>query len=193
MTAAPDPGRPQPWPSDVYAALLRRRIVVVSGPLTDEVATRAAAELMLLDADAVDPVQLLLSSAGGDLDAALMLAGTVDLVRGPVTAVAQGRLAGAALAPFAAAARRLAGRHSVLELTEPRSELAGRATEIATGAARQLAQLGHLHERVAAASGRPVDLVAADFSTGTLLTADGAVAYGLVDALVPGGPLPGVG
>jgi ATP-dependent Clp protease protease subunit len=168
----------------LHAALLGQRIVLVGGPLTTETVTRAAAELMLLDADAVEPVRLVLSSPGGDLDAALALAGTVSLVRGLVEATAHGRVGGAALAPYAAAGRRLAMRHCVLELTEPRTELSGRASEVAAAVASRLDQLTQLHELVAAATGRAVEEVAADLRAGRVLPAEEAVGYGLVDAIV---------
>ena len=123
-TPQPPPG-PVPWPTplpapepsrvefvstppttlalDLADRLLARRIVVLTGPLGRDEAGDAVARLMLLDADADEPIQLHLTCPDGDLDAALVLAETVDLLRAPVTAILRGTVGGPPLAVVAAA------------------------------------------------------------------------------------------
>jgi ATP-dependent Clp protease protease subunit len=165
--------------------LLARRIVVLSGPLGRDEAADAVARLMLLDADSGDRVRLHLTCPDGDLDAALVLAETVDLLRAPVTAVLLGSVGGPPLAVVAAANRVEAHPSCVLLLREPRSTATGRADELAAAAEQHARQVRELADRVARATGRTPDDVAADLRAGRVLDARQAVEYGLVDEVTP--------
>lgn len=198
------PGRPdRPWPFPAPAQppetgfrqpptsmtleledrLLQRRIVMLHGPLDHDAATRAAARLMLLDADSGDGVQLQLSCSDGDLPAALMLADTLDLMRSPVTATALGVIGGPPLGVFAAADRRLAHPHSRFVLRQPHATASGRADELAAAAEQHAQLLDDLCARIAAVTPHTAEQVAADLREGRVLDAAGAMAYGLVEDL----------
>jgi ATP-dependent Clp protease protease subunit len=183
------PGHPVPVP-DLWAKLLDRRIVMVTGHLDQPAATRAAAEAMLLDADGTDPVQLHISCPDGDLDAAIMLAETLDLLQAPVHAIAGGLLGGPPVAVYASAARRLAHRHAAFQLREPHAHMEGNAEQLAGRIAQHQHQLAYLHRHVADACGQSVETVAADMRAGRLLTAAAAADYGLVHELSGKGSAP---
>jgi ATP-dependent Clp protease protease subunit len=168
---------------DVFDRLLERRIVLVSGRLDDQAATSAAARLMLLDATGDEPVDLRLSCPDGDLDACIALADTVDLVGVTVRALCTGKVGGPALAPLAAADRRLTHPHCGFLLKDPSVQLHGRADELAASAASYQRQLDGLHTRLAQATGQPVERVEADMQVGRTLTAQEAVQYGLVEEI----------
>ena len=179
-------GPSRPAEGDVFGRLFERRVVLLTGRLEDEAATRATAQLMLLDATGDEPVDLHLSCPDGDLDAATALADTIDLVGAEVRAVCSGRVGGPVLAPLVAAHRRLAHAHCLFVLKDPRVELQGRA-ELATLAAAQERQLRGLHARLAEATGQPLDRVASDMRKGVTLTAREAMEYGLVQEIVSSG------
>jgi ATP-dependent Clp protease protease subunit len=170
-------------PADLWAKLLERRIVMLTGHLDQPAATRAAAEVMLLDADGEGPIQLHIGCPDGDLDAAVMLAETLDLLQAPVHAIAGGLLGGPPVAVYASAARRLAHRHAAFHLREPRAHLEGNAEQLAGRIAQHQHQLDYLHSHLARACGQRIETVAADMRTGRLLTAPAAVDYGLVHEL----------
>jgi ATP-dependent Clp protease, protease subunit len=171
-------------PPDLWDRLLARRIVLVSGHLDEPVATRVAAQVMLLDADADEPIQLHIGCPDGDLDASIMLAETVDLLRVPVHAIAGGILGGPVLAVYASAQRRLAHRHAGFQLREPRAQMEGNAEQLAGRIAQHQHQLDYLHEHLAHACGQSVETITEDMRVGRLLTAKAAVEYGLVHELV---------
>ena len=169
--------------------LLDRRRVLVSGHLDDIVATRAAAELMLLDGLGDEPIDVFFSCAGSDLDAANALADTIDLVGVTVRAWCRGSVGGPAVAAFTAADRRLSGEFAAFHLHEPLVTSSGTAGHLADVAAHHRRQVAAVHARIAAATGQPVERVADDISKGTVLDAEEARRYGILHE-IQGRPAP---
>ena len=177
-----DPGR------EVFERLLERRMVVVSGHLDAELANLVAAQLMLLDGSGDGPIELHLWCPDAELEAGLAVADTIDAVGVPVHALCRGRLGGAALAPLAAARRRIVQPHAVLVLSEPSIEVSGRADDVAISVAAHRAQLAVLQDRLATSSGQTEDRIRTDMAAGVILDAVAAVAYGLVDEVASNRP-----
>ncbi len=185
------PGRPvratteaaEPFIS-VLDRLLERRIVLLTGHLDEPAASRAAAAVMLLDADGDEPIDLHLACPDGELDAAAMLAETLELAGAPVSVSARGTVGGAALAALAAGDRRLASPHARFLLREPSASYAGRADEIAVLAAEHERRLARFRDRLAAVTGQPVERIADDLRAGRALSAADALEYGLVTEVV---------
>lgn len=129
--------------------LFEQRIVSLTGRLDAEAANQASAKLMLLDASGDEPVELHLCDVEADLDVALTLVDTLDLMGVPVHATCLGELTGLAVAILAVADRRTAGPHASLRLSEPRTQLHGRSDEVAVHAEHHQRQLRRLQERLA--------------------------------------------
>jgi ATP-dependent Clp protease protease subunit len=183
------PSTPSQWTSidtgqDWLAErLLEQRMVSLTGRLDADAGNRAAASLALLDASGDDPVQLRLCDVDADLDVALTLLDTLDLMGVPVHATCLGSLTGAAVAILAVADHRTAGPHATLHLREPRTQHCGHAREVAAHAEDHQRRLRLLQERIAEACRRSLDAVTADMRAGRILTAEEARDYGLVDAI----------
>jgi ATP-dependent Clp protease protease subunit len=170
---------------DVTAQLLDRRILLLTGRLDHEAAELAAARLLLLDERSHDPVTMHVGCPAGELEAALTVMATLDLVDSTVTAVAVGTIGGAAVAAYAAANMRVAHPHSSFLLHDPSIEPNDDIRDLAIAAEQRARDLASLHERVARTCGRDVASVADDMRTGRLLTAQDAVDYGLVEEITP--------
>jgi ATP-dependent Clp protease protease subunit len=187
----PEPDRLPPqapgeqMPSWLAERLFDRRIIMLRGPLTAEIASHAAAALLTLDALAVDPVQLHVAALDGELAAAFAVVDAIDAMRAPVHAVVPAQAGGAAMALLAAAGRRLAYRHARLWLTEPRAVVAaGTADQVTAAAGEYLRELDELIVRLAEVTGQPRSRVEDDLSTGRVMTAEQAREYGLLDDIV---------
>ncbi|WP_214371016.1 ATP-dependent Clp protease proteolytic subunit [Pseudonocardia sp. H11422] len=184
-------------PDRLAERMIEQRLVAVAGELDSEAANRAVATLALLDASGDEPVELRLSGVSADLDTALTLVDTLDLMGVPVHATCLGALTGPAVALVAVADQRVAGPHAVLHLCEPRPPRGIAGRDLDTYAQHYQRQLRRLQERIATACRRPVDVVAGDMRDGRLLTAEQARAYGLVDTCTarstrrPGAPASG--
>jgi ATP-dependent Clp protease, protease subunit len=185
----PRPSLPEWWEpagraTDLETQLLDRRIVLLSGYLDGAVANRGAAAVMLLDARSAEPIEIRISCYDGELEAASTLAETIDLARSPVRAVGSGTVGGPAVLAYAAAERRAAHLHSTFQLREPRMRAEGRATEIAVQLERQQQLFARSVARLAEATGQSAERVESDLRAGRMLSAEDAVAYGLVHELL---------
>jgi ATP-dependent Clp protease protease subunit len=160
--------------------LHEQRLVVLSGYLDTDTATKTAAELMTLDATGDDPVRVQLACADGDLGAAEMLADTVDLAGVEVRVRCLGVVGGPPLLVLAAADHRTIAPHATVQLLEPKLDMTGTATELSRAAEAHRAAVDRMYRRLAEASGRDLDAIAADCVAGRRLTAEEAVGYGLV-------------
>jgi len=172
-----DPGG---LPGGLCERLLERRIVMASGHLDGEAATRLCAQLLTLDAEGGEPIRLELQNLDADLPAALTVMGVLDVVRVPVHAQAGGRISGPALGVLASATRRLAYPNAVFALAEPKVSFDGRVTELAAQEEQVRVMLDELYIRLAEVTGREVDDIRADARRGRLLTAGDAISYGLI-------------
>lgn len=171
------------WNEWARASLLERRTVLIDGPLDDELANRAASELMLLDADGDDPVAVRIDSDGGSLTAALTLIDVVDLLGVPVHATCVGRAIGPAFAVLAVAAHRTAAPHALLRLGDETPGREGRASDVLAFAEQYADQLAQLARRLAAASAVDEDTVAEMLRSRTRLSVDDARRLGFIDEI----------
>jgi len=192
MSVFSDDGK---WAPTVRDRLFERRIVLVRGALDDAAATRAAAELMTLDATGDDHVTLHLDAWGGTLEAAFAVMDVIDLLGVPVHVMCIGRAEGPAAGIIAVGSRRSCTPHARFRLSDAEASMHGSAADLRTWAAHHLEQNRCFHARVADAVRRPVEEVAADCAAGCYLTAQEALAYRLVDEVAaPRGsisPFPG--
>jgi ATP-dependent Clp protease, protease subunit len=175
----------EPWEErfSFDAQLLDRRVVRLWGPLDDMAVARACAEMMALDATGDSAVQLYVGSSGGPLHSAMSLIDTMDLLGVPVHVVCLGRAEGAAVGVVAAGAHRVAAPHAQLHLSEPEVSVSGNASQLTAWAEQHRVELERFVKRLAQASGRPAEHVEADMAMGRWLTAEEALAYGLVDEI----------
>jgi ATP-dependent Clp protease protease subunit len=192
------PERPEPQPvlpswlepgpvgldRDVADRLLEQRVIVVGGRLDDSVASRVAAQLLLLDARETTPIALHLACTDADLEPSLALAGAVDLVESPVHAIVRGTIRGPAVAVLCAAHQRAAHRHTMFVLLSPQFSGEGTAAVLATLADQHERQVARLRDLIVRATGRTTQEVAADLEAGRVLGADEAKDYGLISNLL---------
>jgi ATP-dependent Clp protease protease subunit len=179
----PAVGYPEPR-VDLAEQLWRRRVVVLSGRLDYPSAEAAIGRVLLADADGPEPIQLHVHCPDGDLDAAVVLAEMLQLVRARVIAVATGTVGGPVVGAYAAARVRRAHPNARFALTEPRATFHGRGSRIATDVELQADQLRFLQRTIAAATGLDPADVAADMQASRILTAEQAARLGLVQEIV---------
>jgi len=190
----PQPPRPNPaiqptqvwveqgeWPGRLYERLLNQRIVMASGCLDGEAATRLCAQLLTLDAEGEGPIRLELHNLDADLSAALTVMGVLDTLRVTVTANAGGRTSGPGLGVLASAGHRRAYPNAFFAMSEPKVSFDGPVTAVAVHEEQVRAMLAELYARLAEVTGHEVDEIRDDARRGRLLTGGQAIDYGLIE------------
>lgn len=189
------PGAPEPGPvpptrvwldphaglqDKLYERLLQQRIVLASGMLNDEAATRMSAQLLTLDAEGTEPIRLELQNLQAEMTAALTLMGVLDVVRAEVHAFAGGETGGPALGVLASCPRRLAYPNASFTVSEPRMRFGGTVTAVTAHEQQAKRMTDSLFYRIAEATGRDAEDIREDARRGRLLTVAEAIGYGLI-------------
>jgi ATP-dependent Clp protease, protease subunit len=196
LPGPPGPGIPDPaqppvrvwadpqadWRNALQEKLLARRIVLASGALDDEAASRLSAQLLTLDADGSQPVRLELQNLRSELPAALTVMGILDVLRVPVRACVSGEISGPALGVLVSCPQRAGYPNALFTLAEPRLELGGTVTALSDRQQQVTRMLDTLYFRLAEVTGREVDEIREDARRRRSLTTAQAIGYGLIQS-----------
>jgi ATP-dependent Clp protease, protease subunit len=170
------------WKYMLYERLLKKRIVLASGVLDDDAASRLSAQLLTLDADTDQPIRLELQNLRAELPAVLTVMGILDVLRAPVHGCVSGEIGGPALGVLASCGRRSGYPNASFTLSEPRLEFGGTVTAISAREQQVTRMLDTLYFRLADVTGREVDEIREDARRGRSLTTAQAIGYGLIQA-----------
>jgi ATP-dependent Clp protease, protease subunit len=173
-------------PPGLYERLMAQRIIMASGELDGEAATRLCAQLLTLDAEGDEPIRLELQTVGAELPEVLAIMGVLDTVGVPVHGRVSGQIGGPSLGVLAACSDRSAYPNTFFALSEGRMRFDGTATELAAHEEQFRAMLDTWYERLAEATAKEPGTVRADVRRGRLLSAGDALSYGLIQHLVDG-------
>jgi len=170
------------WKTKLHERLLAKRIVLASGSLDDDAATRLSAQLLTLDAEKEDPIRLELQNLRADLSAVLTVMGILDVLRVPVHACVSGEINGPALGVLVSCPRRSGYPNASFVLAEPRLHFGGTVTALTAREQQMTRMLDTLYFRLAEVTGREVDQIREDARRGRVLTTAQAIGYGLIQA-----------
>ena len=170
-------------PGWLQGKLFERRLVLVTGRLDDTLAAQTAAQITALDSASGDPIDVVVDSGEGTLEAAFVVIDVVDGARAPIRVQCLGQVKGPALGVAAAGDERAAAPHTTFRLFAPDVTVSGTPTQVATLSDQQHQLLWKFQARLAKATGRPLDDIVDDMRRGRYLTAHEAREYGLIDAI----------
>lgn len=175
---------------DPYAKLLDERIVFLGTPIDDTSANDVMAQFMHLEY--LDPdrdISLYINSPGGSFTAMTAVYDTMQYVSCDVETVCLGQAASAAAVLLAGGApgKRLAlpGARVLIHQPSLPEPVQGQATDLAIQAKELTRTRRRLEEMLARHTGQTPQRIAADIERDTILDSRAAVAYGLVDRVVP--------
>ncbi len=168
------------WNGRLYERLLERRIVLASGILDDDAATRFSAQLLTLDAEGDKPIRLELQNLRAELPAALTVMGILDVLRVPAHACVSGEISGPGLGVLASCPRRSGYPNASFVLAEPKLQFGGTVTSLTVREQQVTRMLDTLYFRLAEVTGREVDQIRDDARRGRFLTTAQAIGYGLI-------------
>jgi ATP-dependent Clp protease protease subunit len=166
--------------------LARSRTVLIFGEVTTQLAHRVAAELLALAARGDEPIRVVIHSQGGHVEAGDTIHDVIRFIRPEVVMIGSGWVASAGALIYAAAEKknRLALPNTRFLLHQPLGGVRGPASDIEIEAAQILGMRDRINRILSAATGQPVDKIAADTERNHWMTAGEARAYGLVERIV---------
>ena len=172
---------------DIYSRLLNERIVFLGTPIDDAVGNLIMAQLLHLESE--DPekdINLYINSPGGDIPAQFAIYDTMQYVKPDVSTICMGQAASAAAVLLLAGTKgkRYALPHSRVLLHQPYGGAEGQAVDIEIQAREITRYRKLLEELIAEHTGQPLEKVAKDTDRDFILTAEGAVEYGVVDEVI---------
>ncbi len=172
---------------DLYSRLLKERIIILGTPIDDAVANLICAQLLFLEYEDIDKdIHLYVNSPGGDITALFAIYDTMKFVKPDVSTFCFGQAASAAAVILGAGARgkRFALPHARILLHQPWGGVGGQASDIELQAKEILRMRDLLNNMLATDTGQPVEKIAADTDRDFVMTAEDAVAYGLIDEVI---------
>ncbi len=172
---------------DIYSLLLRNRIILLSMPIDDQVASLIVAQLIYLSNDDPEaPIQMYISSPGGVIYAGMGIYDTMQMIPNPINTFAVGFTAsfGTLLLTAGTKGRRYTLPNATIHMHQPLGGAQGQASDIEIQANEILRLKRKVNEMLAASTGKSYEEIEKDTSRDMYLTADEAVKYGLVDEVL---------
>jgi len=172
---------------DIYSRMLKERIIFVSGPVHDEMATSIVAQLLFLESEnPKKEVAMYINSPGGVVTSGLSIYDTMQYIRSPITTVCIGQAAsmGSLLLAAGETDMRFSLPNSRIMVHQPTAGFQGQATDIAIHAQEILALKKRLNEIYERHTGQDYDTVERALERDNFMTPEAAKEWGLIDNIV---------
>jgi len=172
---------------DIWSRLLKDRIVFLGTAIDDDVANDVVAQLLYLAADDGEKdIVMYVNSPGGSVTAGLAIYDTMQYVPCDVQTVCIGQAAsmGAVILCAGAAGKRQILPHSRVMIHQPHGGAGGTSADIEIQAKEIMGLKHRLNQIIAKHAGKPLDQVERDGDRDHFMSAEEAIAYGLVDKMV---------
>ena len=172
---------------DIYSRLLKDRIILVSGPIEDNMANSIVAQLLFLDAqDSTKDIYMYINSPGGVVTSGMAIYDTMNFIKSDVQTIVIGMAASMAsvLVSSGAKGKRFGLPHSTVMIHQPSGGAQGQQTEIQIAAEEILKTRKMINEILAKNSGQSFEKVQQDTERDNYMTAQEAVDYGLLDGIM---------
>lgn len=171
---------------DIYSRLLKDRIIILSGEITDASANIVVGELLYLDSLNHDDISLYINSPGGSITAGMAIYDTMNFIKSDVSTICMGMAAsmGAFLLSCGTKGKRCCLPNSEVMIHQPLGGAEGQATEIKIVAERILKLKDKLNRFLAHNTGQKLEKIEQDTERDYFLTAKEALEYGLIDKIL---------
>jgi ATP-dependent Clp protease protease subunit len=171
---------------DIYSRLLKDRIIILSGEITDASANTIVAELLYLDSINQNDINLYINSPGGSVTAGMAIYDTMNFVKSNVSTICIGMAASMAafLLSSGEKGKRFVLPNSEVMIHQPLGGVEGQATEIKIAAERILKMKEKLNLLLSKNTGKDINIIEKDTERDYFLEAEEAVKYGLVDKII---------
>lgn len=172
---------------DIYSRLLRERVIFLVGPVNDATANVIVAQLLFLESENPDKdIFFYINSPGGSVSAGMAIYDTMQFIKSNVSTLCIGQAAsmGAFLLTAGEKGKRYCLPNSRVMIHQPLGGFQGQASDIEIHAKEILFLKQKLNGMLAMHTGQSLEQIERDTDRDNFLSAEAAVAYGLVDKVL---------
>lgn len=172
---------------DIYSRLLKDRIVFIGDEIDDAVANAVVAQLLFLESESTErDISIYINSPGGSVSAGLAIYDTMQFVKNDVSTIVVGMAASMAAVLLAAGApgKRIALPNSRIMIHQPLGGAQGQASDIEIQAREIVKTKELLNSILVKHTGQSMKKVKGDTDRDFYMTAQEAMAYGLVNKVI---------
>ena len=172
---------------DIFSRLLNDRIIFLSDEVNDTTASLVVAQMLFLEAQDPDKdISFYINSPGGSVTAGMAIYDTLNYIKCDVSTICIGMAAsmGAFLLSAGTKGKRFALPHSEVMIHQPLGGARGQASDIQIQAEQILRVKATLNRILAENTGKPLEVIERDTDRDNYMTAEEAMAYGLVDKVI---------
>jgi len=172
---------------DIYSRLLKERIIFITGPIDDGVASLVVAQLLFLEAEnPKKEVSMYINSPGGIVTSGLAIYDTMQFIRPAVSTLCTGQAASMGSLLLAAGAKdlRFALPNARIMVHQPSGGFQGQASDIVRHAEDIMAMKRRLNEIYVRHTGKDYDTIERTLDRDHFMTAEEARVFGIVDQVI---------
>ncbi len=172
---------------DIYSRLLKDRIIFLADEVNDTTASVIIAQLLFLAAE--DPnkdISFYINSPGGSISAGLAIYDTMQYIKPDVTTICIGMAAsmGSFLLAGGAKGKRFALPNSEIMIHQPLGGARGQASDVILHAEHLIKTKKKMNKMLSEFTGQPIETIEKDTDRDNFLSAEEAMAYGLIDKVI---------
>ena len=175
---------------DIFSRLLKDRIIFLSEDVNHVTASLVVAQLLFLESEDPDKeICLYINSPGGSISDGMAIVDTINYIKCPVSTICVGMAAsmGAVLLACGEKGKRYATPNSEIMIHQPLiggGGLSGQTTEIKIHADHMVRTREKLNRLLSEKTGQPLETIERDTERDNYMTAEQALAYGLIDGIL---------
>ncbi len=171
---------------DIYSRLLKDRIIILNGEITDNSSNIVVAQLLYLDSLNNDDISLYINSPGGSITAGMAIYDTMNFIKSNVSTICVGMAASMAafLLSSGEKGKRYILPNAEVMIHQPLGGAQGQATEIKIAAERILRLKKKLNKILSDNTGKDIDIIDNDTERDYFMDSNEAVSYGIVDKIL---------
>jgi ATP-dependent Clp protease, protease subunit len=172
---------------DIFSRLLKERIIFITGPVEDGMATLVCAQLLFLEAEnPKKEINLYINSPGGVVTSGMAIYDTMQFIKPPVSTLCIGQAAsmGSLLLAAGAPGMRFATPNARIMVHQPSGGFQGQASDIERHAQDIIKMKRRLNEVYVQHTGRDYETIERTLDRDHFMTAEEAREFGIVDKVI---------
>lgn len=172
---------------DIFSRLLNDRIIFLSEEVNDTTASLIVAQMLYLEAQDPDKdIQFYINSPGGSVTAGMAIYDTMQYIKCDVATICVGMAAsmGAFLLSAGTKGKRLALPNAEIMIHQPSAGTQGQITDMAIHMKRLETIKARMNKILAENTGKSLEEVTAACERDNFMTADEAMAFGIIDRVI---------